>query len=79
MTQEKIKTIIAQQLGVVESTLTSDTNIVDNLHADSLDLVELVITLENVFRIKIEEREYEGAQTVQQITDLVDSKLKEKL
>ena len=40
MTQEKIKTIIAQQLGVVESTLTGNTNIVDNLHADSLDLVD---------------------------------------
>lgn len=78
MTQEKIKTIIAQQLGMLESALTSDTHIVNNLNADSLDLIELVMTLEKVFHIKIEESEYESAQTVQQITDLVNLKLAEK-
>jgi len=79
MTQEKIKTIIAQQLGMLESALTSDTHIINNLNADSLDLIELVIKLEQTFRIKIEEKEYDSAQTIQQITDLVNLKLSEKI
>jgi acyl carrier protein len=75
MIQQQIKTVVARQLGVVESILTDSTNVVDDLNADSLDLVELVIALERTFRIRIEQTEYEDAKTIQQITHLVQSKL----
>ena len=61
---ERVKSVIADQLGVDESTITMDSSFVDDLGADSLDLVELIMGLENEFDIEIPDEEAEKIQTV---------------
>lgn len=62
--QDKLKKIVVDQLGVDESEITPDASFVDDLNADSLDLVELIMTLEEEFSIKISDEDAERIQTV---------------
>jgi len=75
MTESKIKTLIAKQLGLEESSLTLQTKLVEDLGADSLDLLEIVMLIEQSFKITVEEEEYASANTIQKIIELVDSKI----
>ena len=68
---EKIRTIIADQLSVDESIIQPGTSLVKDLEADSLDLVELVMALEEAFDVKIEEDDTEKIATVQDIIDFL--------
>ncbi|MDY4976620.1 MAG: acyl carrier protein [Clostridia bacterium] len=61
---EAIKKIIVDQLGVDESEVTMDASFVDDLGADSLDLVELVMAMEDEFGIEIPDEDAEGIHTV---------------
>ncbi len=61
---ETIKKIIVDQLGVEESEVTMDASFVDDLGADSLDLVELVMAMEDEFGIEIPDEDAEGIHTV---------------
>lgn len=61
---ETIKKIIVDQLGVDESEVTMDASFVDDLGADSLDLVELVMAMEDEFGIEIPDEDAEGIHTV---------------
>ncbi|PIE34747.1 acyl carrier protein [candidate division KSB3 bacterium] len=61
----KIKAIVAEQLGVEESEITDDASFVDDLGADSLDTVELVMALEEEFGIEIPDEDAEKIATVQ--------------
>ena len=61
---ERIKEIISEQLGVAEDSITMDTSFVDDLGADSLDLVELVMALEEEFDIEMPDDEIENIKTV---------------
>ena len=72
---ERVKKIIAEQLGVEEDEVTSEASFVEDLGADSLDTVELVMALEEEFGIEVPEEEREGVETVQQAYDLVAGKL----
>ena len=72
---DKVKSIIVEQLGVDEEEVTPDASFVDDLGADSLDTVELVMALEEEFDITVPEEDLEGVQTVGQAYDLVKSKL----
>lgn len=61
---EKAKSVIVEQLGVDESDVTEDASFVDDLNADSLDIVELVMALEEEFGISIPDEEAESIKTV---------------
>lgn len=73
---EKLKSIIANQLGIDVNLISPDKKIIDDLGADSLDIVEIVVDIETSFEIKIEDAEYQDADTVQKIIDLVNNKIK---
>lgn len=61
---EKVKSVIVDQLGVDESDVTMDTNFVDDLGADSLDIVELIMGLETEFDLEIPDEDAEKIATV---------------
>lgn len=61
---DKVKTVIVDQLGVDEADVTDDASFVDDLNADSLDIVELVMALEEEFGISIPDEEAESIKTV---------------
>lgn len=61
---ERVKSVIADQLGVDESTITMDSSFVDDLGADSLDIVELIMGLESEFDLEIPDDQAEKISTV---------------
>jgi len=71
--EQRIKELIANQLGVPVDTVTNDKKFIADLGADSLDTVELVLTLEDEFGIEVTEEDAEGIDTVQKIIDYVSS------
>ena len=71
--EEKVKQIIVEQLGVEESEVTPTASFVDDLGADSLDQVELVMELEEEFGITIPDDAAEKIQTVKQAIDYIQS------
>jgi len=76
--EQKVKEILGNQLGVAADKITLDKHIIDDLGADSLDIVEVVVDIETAFDIKIEDQEYQEANTVQKIIDLVNNKIENK-
>lgn len=75
--EERVKKIIAEQLGVNEGEITNESSFVDDLGADSLDTVELVMALEEEFSTEIPDEEAEKITTVQQAIDYIQSHTKE--
>ena len=73
---EKIKQIIGEQLGVDEAEVTSSASFVDDLGADSLDQVELVMALEEAFGLEISDEDAEKMRTVQDAIDYIDKHAK---
>jgi acyl carrier protein len=69
---EKIKSIIVEQLGVEESEVTEDAHFIDDLGADSLDTVELVMALEEEFGVEISDEDAEKIQTVGDVKKFID-------
>ena len=67
----KIKKVIADQLGVAEEEITKEASFVDDLGADSLDTVELVMALEEEFETEIADEEAEKLTTVQKTIDYI--------
>lgn len=61
---EKIKEILVEQLGVDEEDVTMDASFIDDLGADSLDIVELIMAMEEEFDIEISEEDAENISTV---------------
>ena len=61
---EKIKEILVEQLGVDENDITMEASFIDDLEADSLDIVELIMAMEEEFDIEIPEEDAEGISTV---------------
>ena len=74
-TFEKFKECAVEVLQVPEDKITREARFADDLDADSLDLVELVMALEEEFDVQVPEEELEGVTTVQQAYDLVANKL----
>jgi len=69
--EERVKKIVVEQLGVKEEEVTSEASFVDDLGADSLDTVELVMALEEEFETEIPDEDAEKITTVQQAIDYV--------
>ena len=74
--EQRVKKIVAEQLGVNEADIKNDSSFVDDLGADSLDTVELVMALEEEFECEIPDEEAEKITTVQQAIDYVNNNLK---
>ena len=74
-TFEKFKACAVEILNVPSEKVTLDASFANDLDADSLDLVELVMELEEVFSITVDESELEGVETIGQAYELVTSKL----
>ena len=68
---EKIKEIIVDQLGVAEASVTMEASFIDDLGADSLDIVELVMALEEEFDMEIPDSHAEKVVTVQDVVDYI--------
>ncbi len=73
--EERIKKIIAEQLGVEEDDVVPDAKFVEDLGADSLDTVELVMALEEEFEIEIPDEDAEKIQTVSAAVDFIKDKV----
>ena len=73
--EAKIKAIIAEQLGIDEDEVVNEASFIDDLGADSLDLVELIMTLEEEFGQEISDEEAENIQTVQEAIDYISEHL----
>lgn len=69
--EERVKQIVVEQLGVKEEEVSGDSSFVDDLGADSLDTVELVMALEEEFNCEIPDNEAEKITTVQQAIDYI--------
>lgn len=68
---ERVKQIIVEQLGVDEAEVTPNASFVDDLGADSLDTVELVMAFEEAFEIEIPDEDAEKIRTVQDAVDYI--------
>tara|TARA_B100000470_G_scaffold162597_1_gene127584 strand:- start:221 stop:454 length:234 start_codon:yes stop_codon:yes gene_type:complete len=71
--EEKVRNIVAKQLGVGEDEVSNESSFIDDLGADSLDTVELVMSLEEEFDIEISDDEAENILTVQAAIDHINS------
>lgn len=77
--EEKIKTIISEQLGVKREEVVNHASFVDDLGADSLDTVELVMALEEEFNTEIPDEEAEKITTVQAAIDFINDSQRKKI
>jgi acyl carrier protein len=71
-TYDRLKKIVVEQLGVEESEVNPEASFVDDLNADSLDLVELIMSLEEEFGMEITDEEAEKIRTVQDAVEYID-------
>jgi len=74
--EERVKKIVVEQLGVKEEEVTNSASFVDDLGADSLDTVELVMALEEEFECEIPDEEAEKITSVQQAIDYIKAHVK---
>lgn len=75
MVLEKIKAILSEQFDVEEDTITQDTDIVGDLGADSLDMADLLTSVEDEFEIEIPDEDIENIQTVGEIVKYIKGRV----
>jgi len=71
--EQRVKEIICEQLGVSEDQITAEASFIDDLGADSLDIVELVMALEEEYDLEIPDEEAEKARTVQDVVGYIEN------
>jgi acyl carrier protein len=76
--EQKVKQIIVEQLGVDEAQVDSNASFVDDLGADSLDIVELIMAFEEAFDLDIPDEEAEKIATVKDAIDYIEGKMAKK-
>jgi acyl carrier protein len=74
---ERLKNIIVEQLGVEESEVVPSASFTDDLNADSLDLVELIMSLEEEFKLQISDEDAEKITTVGEAEEYIEEHLRE--
>ena len=74
-TMERLRKLVAEQLGVEEDRIVAEASFIDDLEADSLDLVELIMSLEEEFDIEISDEEAEKLTTVGEAQTFIQSRL----
>ena len=74
--ESRVKKIVSEQLGTDEAKVTNKSSFIDDLGADSLDTVELVMALEEEFNTEIPDEEAEKITTVQQAIDYINANIK---
>ena len=72
MVFEKVKVILAEQFDVEEDTITLDTNLEEDLSADSLDVVDLLMSIEDEFEIEIPDEEIDNIRTVAELVSYIE-------
>lgn len=72
MVFEKVKAILSEQFDVEEEKITADTNIADDLGADSLDVVDLLMSIEDEFEIEVPDEEVENIKTVGELVKYIE-------
>ncbi len=73
MVFEKIRAILSEQFSVKESSITLDTNIEEDLGADSLDVVDILMSIEDEFEIEVPDEEIENIKTVRELVEYIKS------
>ena len=76
--QDKTKALISTKLKIAESEITEDKNFFNDLGADSLDFVELCVTLEHEFNVKFSEEDTMKVKTVGDLFELIEKSIKKK-
>ena len=74
MVFEKLKSILSEQLDIDENSITPDSLLVEDLGADSLDAIDIVMSVEDEFGIEIPDEDVENISTIGDIVDYIDSK-----
>ena len=69
---EKVREVLAQQFEIDPESITMDTDLIDNIGADSLDVVELIMSIEDEFGVSISDEEAAGLRTVRAICEYID-------
>lgn len=75
MVLEKVKTILSNQFDVEEDTITLETNIQEDLGADSLDVVDMLMSLEDEFDVEIPDEKIETMRTVAEVVSYIEENL----
>ncbi len=73
MVMEKVKSILSEQFDVEEDTITADTDLQEDLGADSLDVVDLVMSIEDEFGVEIPDEEVENIKTVGALVSYIEA------
>ena len=76
MTFEKVRKLLAEQLNLDEEKILETSKVIDDLGADSLDVVEMLMTLEEQFDVTVSDEESVNLKTVGDIVKLIDAKVK---
>ena len=76
MVLEKVKAILSEQFDVEEDSITPDTNLSEDLEADSLDVVDLLMSIEDEFEIEDPDEEIENIKTVDQLVKYIEANMK---
>ena len=76
MVLEKVKAILSEQFDVEEDSITHDTNLSEDLEADSLDVVDLLMSIEDEFEIEVPDEEIENIKTVDQLVKYIEANMK---
>ena len=76
MVFEKLRDILAEQLEIDPETITMDTDIVDDLQADSLDFVEMITSVEDEFNIVVTDEKVGDFKTVRQVVEFLETLVK---
>jgi len=69
---EKVKELVAEQLGISKDTILPESNIIEDLGADSLDVIEMLMTLEDEYGITIPDDQINQVRTIAQIVELIE-------
>lgn len=77
--ESRLHTLIVEQLGVNLEEITPTASFIDDLGADSLDVVELALAIENEFEIEIDDRDMEEMRTVEEVIEYVERRVKKEM